>query len=267
MEVIFDVSGHALPSSSPDARAGWGAVVRAGDAIAEARDGLCISCDPGAQTRSRADLRSVQWALHFVHELAHIAHPSGRCRNQRGRRGQARGNGRQRLHEGEQRKREFDPACLKVVIRTESLYVIKGMQFVTQRQKYHDLWHEMDNTSACLLGKGMHIQFEHVSNRGQGDEWNERAKQLAKGAANGEPHIDKFSRCSTCEIDFEDGFVTVATHFREMHVENCGFDKEDEGGETRVEKETVTDFGCKLCPRVLADRFALDQHMLDKHGR
>lgn len=258
MQVIFDVCGYALEPDEDSSRAGWGALVRAGDATAEARDGLCSSCDPGAQTRNRADLRAVQWALHFVHEIADIGHPSGRCRNQRGRRGRARRHNGRGLADGQ----SLDPNRFKVTIRTASLYIIHGMQLVSQRKMYHDVWHEMDNTSSCLLAKGMQIEFEHVGEVAAIDEWNQRAQDLAKGAAGGEPHIDKFSRCVTCEIDFDDGFVTVASHFKDMHLDPAP-DEEENTAVRAVQKET---YNCKLCPRVLADGFALQQHLLDKHG-
>lgn len=255
--VMITVDGSVLRNGRVDSVGGWGAVITLPYAQAELYAPLCKICDGVRHTNIRAELRAVKWAFAFAHELAKLGHPLGRCMNQ------------DPVNEDVMNDaRPVSGDTIKLVVRTDSEYVVRGWSGRNVRRSHLDLWEKIDCIAACMRNNGVDLKVRHV--RGHAGDWaNERADQLARTAAlekDWDEECDIMNaKCQTCDVDFGNDYVALASHLKEMHMER------DVGEETAALLEDILirlDNGlwaCGLCEKVCRSRFALKQHVEAKH--
>lgn len=265
-EVSISIDGSALYNGQQCAVGGWGAVIYVNGAVAEACASLCPNCDPGPQTNNRAELRAVEWALGFVHELAKLGHPLASCARRISRR--APRNALVERHAGSMNdSRPVDGHLLNVVIRTDSEYVVNGWRGVNRRVAHLDLWRQVSIIARCMTRNGMSLSFEHV--RAHAGDWpNERADELAREVVMGVDRLGEHTTmdacCITCEEDFGGDHIELARHIKEEHMLR---DLEAETTCVTVFADSDGVWRCNFCQRAFRSRFALLQHVEDKHAR
>lgn len=205
--------------------------------VMEVQRALCPTCNEGVQTNNRAELRAAQWALHFLHEVAKLGSATHLC-------------GANTVSDGRQ-------ICggLSAQIRTDSEWVVRGINGLNRVVEHEELWEEVKATHGCLTKSGMEVQMVHVRGHA-GDMLNERADRLAKKAAQRGEEADS-AWCRECGIEFADGQREMEKHFKEKHL----------GRDLKMEDEIfgTTGFRCKFCPRQVKSEGALVQHLRDKH--
>lgn len=256
--------GCCRKNGTPCARAGWGAVLvlsnNAGEEVrAEVSSALCDGCDGNHQTNNRAELRAAQFALHFIHELCKLGHPTRSCGFNLAKIGRHRGimNKRNNITDA----RSVDGDWVSAVIRSDSTFVIRGLNGQNRQANHQEVWREMNSCKRCLVRSGCDIRFEHVYGH-SGDVYNERADTLAKSAASEAPNTTTAS-CLDCDMKFDD-YHELAGHLKGIHMQ-----RDLEGEADLADHAEQTEDGmfiCPLCPKKLKNMFGLRCHLADKHG-
>lgn len=240
--ITLTVDGSSKRNGQPSATAGFGVVISSGSRIVtEVQRALCPTCNDGLQTNNRAELRAVQWAMCFLHEMAKLGSPTSLC-------------GANTVGDG----RFINGSQLTGSIRTDSEWVVRGVRGHNRTIVHEELWQEVLATKVatkdCLAGCGMNVEVVHVKGHA-GDGMNQRADRLAKNAAQGGQEAD-WSWCRECAIELGRDWE-VEVHFKERHL----------GRDLEMEDEVfgTSGYRCKFCVRMVKSEFALVQHLRDKH--
>lgn len=163
-------------------------------------------------------------------------------------------------------RRPLDAHLLNVVVRTDSEWVVNGWRGMNRRVSHLDVWREMESIARCMTRNRMGLLFEHV--RAHAGDWaNERADELAREVV---MNMDKYEEhkvmeacCITCEEDFGDDYVELAGHIKEVHMMR---DLQEETDCVTVSADSDGVWRCNFCSKAFGSRFALLQHVEDKHA-